>query len=123
MRLLERAIRASPACADKKAAKQLEGVAKLVAIDCDEQKTLCGEAGIKGFPTLKWFGADKKSPKDYTGGRDAASIVTFVQQARAALAAPAATTPQRATQHKRRNVPRASRRRALPAAAGAPCGR
>ena len=37
----------------KKAAKSLEGTAKLVAVDCDEQKQLCSEAGVKGFPTLK----------------------------------------------------------------------
>lgn len=33
--------------------------------------------GIKGFPTLKFFGADKKKPLDYSGGRDADSIVNY----------------------------------------------
>lgn len=32
---------------------------------------------FQGFPTIKLFGADKKGPIDYTGGRDAASITTW----------------------------------------------
>lgn len=32
---------------------------------------------MKGFPTLKFFGANKKKPLDYSGGRDADSIVTY----------------------------------------------
>ncbi len=32
---------------------------------------------IKGFPTLKFFGEDKKAPKDYNSGRDAKAIVEF----------------------------------------------
>jgi protein disulfide-isomerase A6 len=26
--------------------------------------------GIRGYPTLKFFGADKKNPINYQGGRD-----------------------------------------------------
>ena len=51
----------------KKAAKELEGVARLGAVNCDEEdnKGLCSEYGVKGFPTIKVFGEDKKSPTHY----------------------------------------------------------
>lgn len=32
---------------------------------------------MKGFPTLKWFGFDKKKPEDYSLGRDADAIREF----------------------------------------------
>ena len=39
-----------------------------------------GPYNVKGFPTLKYFGANKRSPKDYNSGRDAESIVNFALQ-------------------------------------------
>jgi protein disulfide-isomerase A6 len=34
--------------------------------------------GVRGFPTLKYFGFNKEAkPEDYKGGRDADSIVTY----------------------------------------------
>ncbi|XP_046574574.1 protein disulfide-isomerase A6 homolog [Haliotis rubra] len=59
----------------KKAAKALKGVVKVAAVDADEHKSLGGQYGIRGFPTIKIFGANKNSPSDYNGGRDAQSIV------------------------------------------------
>jgi len=32
---------------------------------------------VQGFPTIKFFGNDKKSPSDYNSGRDADSIRKF----------------------------------------------
>lgn len=32
---------------------------------------------VQGFPTLKFFGFDKKNPVDYNSGRDAESIRKF----------------------------------------------
>jgi len=34
--------------------------------------------GVKGFPTLKFFPKGSKDPQDYSGGRDAQSIIDFV---------------------------------------------
>ncbi|KAI7850118.1 hypothetical protein BDC45DRAFT_519048 [Circinella umbellata] len=74
----------------KKAAKNLEGLAVLGAIDCDQDsnKPLCGQYEIKGFPTIKVFkperkidkrtGAMTKKPQDYPGARDAKSIVDYL---------------------------------------------
>ncbi|XP_071110867.1 protein disulfide-isomerase A6-like [Haliotis cracherodii] len=59
----------------KKVAKALKGVVKVAAVDADEHKGLGGQYGIRGFPTIKVFGANKNSPSDYNGGRDAQSMV------------------------------------------------
>ncbi|KAJ3417073.1 protein disulfide isomerase (PDI) protein [Chytridiales sp. JEL 0842] len=61
----------------KKAAEKLKGLAKVVAVDCDVHKELCGQFGIQGFPTIKFFGRDKV-PQDYQGPRTAKGIVDYV---------------------------------------------
>jgi protein disulfide-isomerase A6 len=57
--------------------RQLDGKVKVGAINCDEEKDLCGQAGIQGFPTIKFFGKRKSSPLAYEGGRDAASLTSY----------------------------------------------
>ena len=46
----------------EKAAKQLKGVVKLGAVDMTTDESVGQPYGIQGFPTLKFFGFDKKSP-------------------------------------------------------------
>ncbi|KAJ4015275.1 hypothetical protein NW752_006728 [Fusarium irregulare] len=64
----------------EKAAKNLDGLAQVAAIDCDEDanKQLCGSMGVQGFPTLKIVRPGKKSGKpvveDYQGQRSAGAI-------------------------------------------------
>ena len=58
----------------EKAAKQLKGVVKVGAVDMDAHQSLGQPYDVKGFPTLKFFGTDKKKPMDYNSGRDADSI-------------------------------------------------
>lgn len=71
-----------------KAAKNLAGVAKIAAINCDEEanKPICGQYDVKGFPTLKVFGPKPSKKKasssaatselldDYTGPRTSKGI-------------------------------------------------
>jgi len=59
----------------KKAATALKGIVNIGAVDADEHKSLGGEFGVKGFPTIKIFGANKGKPEDYQGGRNAQGIV------------------------------------------------
>lgn len=47
------------------------------AVNCDEEKSLCQEYGIQGFPTIKWFGKDKKRPELYEDRRTAAAIEEY----------------------------------------------
>ncbi|KAG5322810.1 PDIA6 isomerase, partial [Pseudoatta argentina] len=57
-----------------KAATALKGVVKVGAVNADEHKSLGSKYGVRGFPTIKIFGLDKK-PEDYNGPRSAADIV------------------------------------------------
>ncbi|CAG8437068.1 10505_t:CDS:10 [Ambispora gerdemannii] len=75
----------------KKVAKNLKGIARVAAVDCDNDmnKVICKRYDIKGFPTIKLFpsqsvpdkknpGAFTKKPKDYQGPRTAKAIVDYV---------------------------------------------
>ena len=43
----------------EKAAKALKGVVRVGAIDVDSEKSIGGQFGIQGFPSIKFFGANK----------------------------------------------------------------
>ncbi|KAI8917337.1 hypothetical protein BC831DRAFT_485359, partial [Entophlyctis helioformis] len=64
------------------AASKLQGLAKVVAVDCDDNmnKELCGRFGIQGFPTLKVFSAAPRAcPRvHYNGERTAKAIVDYM---------------------------------------------
>ena len=62
----------------EKAARALKGIFKIGAVDADSEKSLASQFGISGFPTVKFFGENKKSPVDYQGGRTADAVVTFM---------------------------------------------
>ncbi|CAM1504883.1 Fc.00g024740.m01.CDS01 [Cosmosporella sp. VM-42] len=68
----------------EKAAKNLDGLAKVAAIDCDDDdnKQFCSAMGVKGFPTLKIVKPSKSGGKpvveDYNGARTASGITDAV---------------------------------------------
>ncbi|KAI0158280.1 thioredoxin-domain-containing protein [Xylariaceae sp. FL1272] len=68
----------------EKAAKNLDGLAKVAAVNCDEDenKSLCGSMGVQGFPTLKVVRPGKKGKKpvveDYQGPRTTKGIYEAV---------------------------------------------
>ncbi|KAL1123640.1 hypothetical protein AAG570_002716 [Ranatra chinensis] len=57
------------------AAKALKGIVKVGGVNADEHKSLGGRFGVRGFPTVKIFGANKNKPEDFNGGRTAQAIV------------------------------------------------
>ena len=59
------------------AAKHLKGVVKVGAVDMTEHQSVGQPYNVQGFPTIKFFGNDKKTPLDYNGGRDSDSIRKF----------------------------------------------
>ncbi|KAF2221924.1 hypothetical protein BDZ85DRAFT_320220 [Elsinoe ampelina] len=69
----------------EKAAKSLAGLAKVAAVNCDEElnKGFCGSMDVKGFPTLKIVRPGKKAGRpvveDYQGPRNAKGIVEAVK--------------------------------------------
>ncbi|KAI1424444.1 thioredoxin-domain-containing protein [Xylaria sp. FL1777] len=69
----------------EKAAKNLDGLAKVAAVNCDEDenKQLCSMMGVQGFPTLKIVRPGKKKGskpvvEDYQGERSTKAIVNAV---------------------------------------------
>jgi len=54
----------------EKAAKQLKGTVNVGAVDMTENESVGAPYDVKGFPTLKWFGSDKKKPENYEGARE-----------------------------------------------------
>ena len=68
----------------EKAAKNLHGLAKVAAVNCDEDnnKPFCGSMGVQGFPTLKIVRPGKKRGhpivEDYQGARSTKAIVDAV---------------------------------------------
>ncbi|KAJ5630072.1 Thioredoxin [Penicillium herquei] len=69
----------------EKAAQNLNGLAKVAAVNCDEDenKPFCGQMGVQGFPTLKIVTPSKKAGRpnvqDYQGPRTAKGIVDAVK--------------------------------------------
>eukprot|EP01010_Urceolus_cornutus_P001030 NODE_1544_length_857_cov_542.710396_g1198_i0.p2 GENE.NODE_1544_length_857_cov_542.710396_g1198_i0~~NODE_1544_length_857_cov_542.710396_g1198_i0.p2 ORF type:complete len:142 (+),score=42.52 NODE_1544_length_857_cov_542.710396_g1198_i0:218-643(+) len=50
-------------------------------VDCTEQQELCEEKGVQGYPTIKYYTTESGAEGNkYTGGRDAATLTTFVQE-------------------------------------------
>jgi protein disulfide-isomerase A6 len=62
----------------EKAAKALEGIVNIGAVDM----TTDGEAGrpyeVSGYPTIKFFGTDKSSPLPYEGERKKNGIIDYL---------------------------------------------
>ncbi|KAH7639770.1 Protein disulfide-isomerase A6 [Dermatophagoides farinae] len=59
----------------QKAAKALKGVVKVGAVNADEHQSLGSQYGVRGFPTIKIFGANKNKPNDYQGQRSAQGFI------------------------------------------------
>ncbi|XP_028295238.1 protein disulfide-isomerase A6 [Gouania willdenowi] len=59
----------------KKVASALKGVVKVGAVDADQHQSLGSEYSVRGFPTIKIFGANKNKPEEYQGGRTAQAII------------------------------------------------
>jgi len=70
------------------AAKNLDGIVKVAAVNCDEEKELAGMFEIKGFPTIMFFGSESspnphrkgmpwKNPEPYQGQRTASAIANY----------------------------------------------
>eukprot|EP01130_Rhizamoeba_saxonica_P006444 TRINITY_DN2566_c0_g1_i1.p1 TRINITY_DN2566_c0_g1~~TRINITY_DN2566_c0_g1_i1.p1 ORF type:complete len:386 (+),score=79.28 TRINITY_DN2566_c0_g1_i1:2688-3845(+) len=57
-------------------AKNLDGVVKVGKVDCTVHQQLCGQYGVKGYPTLKLF-SDKGKVSDYQQSREAKPLINF----------------------------------------------
>ncbi|KAL7752569.1 hypothetical protein RI367_002103 [Sorochytrium milnesiophthora] len=68
----------------KKAAKRLDGVVGVGAVDCDQAQSLCGRLGIQGFPTVKvWYTNTKSGNRvntDYNGERKGSQLADYAEK-------------------------------------------
>eukprot|EP00294_Goniomonas_avonlea_P010850 CAMPEP_0114558710 /NCGR_PEP_ID=MMETSP0114-20121206/10531_1 /TAXON_ID=31324 /ORGANISM="Goniomonas sp, Strain m" /LENGTH=398 /DNA_ID=CAMNT_0001744127 /DNA_START=149 /DNA_END=1345 /DNA_ORIENTATION=- len=61
----------------EKVAKDLKGLVKVFGVNCDENKQLCTEQGVSGFPTIKIYPPSLLGVQDFTGERNAKAIKKF----------------------------------------------
>lgn len=62
----------------KKLAKAMKGIVKIGAVDMTVHQSIGSPYNIKGFPTIKLFGLNKSSPKDYNGQRTANDMMNYL---------------------------------------------
>ncbi|KAF8564118.1 hypothetical protein P879_11900 [Paragonimus westermani] len=62
--------------AGKRLAAMTDNIA-LALVDCTAQEGICGEFGVKGYPTIKLF-KDGKHVHDFDGARDEEGIVNYM---------------------------------------------
>lgn len=58
-------------------AKGLEGIINVGAVDMTTDQAAGAQYGIKGFPTIKFFGNNKQKPADYSGQRKASDMMDY----------------------------------------------
>jgi len=64
----------------EKAAAALRGVVKVAAVDATVHQSLASKFQVQGYPTVKVFGADKKTPLDFNGRTSDAIISEAMKQ-------------------------------------------
>lgn len=51
---------------------------KLAQVDCTEDRDLCAEFDIRGYPTMKIFRGEVSTPSDYSGQRQSDAIINYM---------------------------------------------
>ena len=62
----------------EKVAKETKGVFKIGAVNCEEEKDLAKKYKIDGYPTVLFFGDNKKKTEEYEGDRKAEKVIGFL---------------------------------------------
>eukprot|EP00056_Hartaetosiga_gracilis_P010512 m.155789 g.155789 ORF g.155789 m.155789 type:complete len:356 (-) comp13329_c0_seq1:3468-4535(-) len=52
----------------------------IAEVDADKHRDLGKRFGVSGFPTLKYFEKGSSEPSDYSGGRTAEDLLTFINK-------------------------------------------
>ena len=62
----------------EKIAKATKGLFKIGAVNCEVEKKLSSKYHIDGYPTVLFFGKDKKKTEEYEGDRKAEKVIEFL---------------------------------------------
>eukprot|EP01017_Pseudomicrothorax_dubius_P035101 TRINITY_DN4878_c0_g1_i1.p1 TRINITY_DN4878_c0_g1~~TRINITY_DN4878_c0_g1_i1.p1 ORF type:complete len:473 (-),score=108.72 TRINITY_DN4878_c0_g1_i1:113-1531(-) len=62
----------------EKVAAGLQGIVNVGAVDMTTDQSVGAPYNVQGFPTIKFFGANKRSPLDYNGGRSEQELLNYV---------------------------------------------
>ena len=65
----------------------------IAKVDGDKNRDLAMRAGVRAFPTLKWYPAKSLEPVDYSGARTAAALAEFVSE-QAGVRTPRSVQPE-----------------------------
>lgn len=53
---------------------------QIISVDADKHSSLGEKYGVRGFPTLKFFGTDKANPIEYDQGRSVKDMINFLNE-------------------------------------------
>lgn len=62
----------------EKVSKATKGLFKIGAVNCEVEKKLSSKYNIDGYPTVLFFGKDKKKTEEYEGDRMAEKVIDFL---------------------------------------------
>ena len=62
----------------EKVSKATKGLFKIGAVNCEDEKDLSKKYKIDGYPTVLFFGDDKKKTEEYEGDRKAEKVIDFL---------------------------------------------
>ena len=64
----------------EKVAKATKGVFKIGAVNCENEKDIAKKYKIDGYPTVLFFGDDKKKTEEYEGDRKAENVIDYLHE-------------------------------------------
>ena len=62
----------------EKVAKATKGIFKIGAVNCENEKALAEKYKIDGYPTVLFFGDNKKKTEEYEGNRKAFEVINYL---------------------------------------------
>ena len=62
----------------EKVAKATKGLFKIGAVNCEDEKDIAKKYKIDGYPTVLFFGENKKKTEEYEGDRKAEKVIDYI---------------------------------------------
>ena len=62
----------------EKVAKSAKGLFKIGAVNCEDEKDIAQKYKIDGYPTVLFFGDNKKKTEEYEGDRKAEKVIEYL---------------------------------------------